>query len=172
LGEDEMNVTISKIKKSDPKKDYDWSEVKKDLVLQWYSFVVRRISVYWTWVFARTPITPNQLTIAGALLALVGCALFATGNYVYGIAGAILIHIFAILDHCDGTLARIKGMSSAVGNFLDEITSHVVTPLIFVAIGYGTNQLLLGSIAAVFISLLNITPLVRDTPFHKRWGKK
>jgi phosphatidylglycerophosphate synthase len=162
-----MNLPLNEIKKFQPAEDLDWKKVKKHIVLQWYSYIARRISMYITWFFLRIPITPNQITVLGFIIGLVGCLLLTTGNYLYGILGILLIHLYTILDHCDGTVARAKDMRSRAGGFLDDIAADTVIAVMFLAIGYGAGQLLLGSIAAIFICLINITTLQRDMPLKE-----
>ena len=63
---------------------------------------------YITWIFARTPITPNQITILWVFLETLGPFLLVTGNYGYMLAGIMIYHFVAIIDCVDGRLASYK----------------------------------------------------------------
>ena len=66
---------------------------------------------------ARTPVTPNALTITGTLGVSAGAlVLFPTGHLF---AGTLVCTGFVFTDMLDGILARIKGTTGAWGAFLD-----------------------------------------------------
>src|SRR6266704_1946975 len=72
-------------------------------------------------VLARTPITPNAVTVIGTVGVAGGAlALFPRGELV---PGAFTCTIFAFLDMLDGVLARLKGTRGACAAFLDS-TMH------------------------------------------------
>jgi phosphatidylglycerophosphate synthase len=60
----------------------------------------------------RTSITPNQVTLATALLSLGVTICYATGNLLIGVIIALLI---GILDGLDGKLARLKEQTTTIG---------------------------------------------------------
>lgn len=81
---------------------------------------------------ARTPVTPNAVTITGTLGVSAGAlALFPTGHLL---AGTIVCTIFVFADLLDGTLARIKGTTGAWGAFLDSTLDRVADASIFAGI--------------------------------------
>jgi CDP-diacylglycerol--glycerol-3-phosphate 3-phosphatidyltransferase len=81
---------------------------------------------------ARTPVTPNAVTITGTLGVSAGAlALFPTGHLL---AGTIVCTIFVFADMLDGTLARIKGTTGACGAFLDSTLDRVADASIFAGI--------------------------------------
>ena len=81
---------------------------------------------------ARTPVTPNAVTITGTLGVSAGAlALFPTGHLL---AGTIVCTIFVFADMLDGTLARIKGTTGAWGSFLDSTLDRVADASIFAGI--------------------------------------
>jgi CDP-diacylglycerol---glycerol-3-phosphate 3-phosphatidyltransferase len=78
---------------------------------------------------ARTPVTPNALTVAGTLgVAGGGLGLFPIGEMF---PGALVCTIFVFTDMLDGTLARIKGTSGKFGAFLDSTLDRVADAAIF-----------------------------------------
>ena len=69
-------------------------------------------------LLARTSISPLTVTWLAAALALLGAALLAGRFYA---AGALVTLAAVIADCADGDLARAKGLTSAVGAFLDSV---------------------------------------------------
>jgi CDP-diacylglycerol---glycerol-3-phosphate 3-phosphatidyltransferase len=78
---------------------------------------------------ARTPVTPNMITVAGTLGVAVGALwLFPTGHLF---AGTLVCWGFAMFDMLDGLLARVKGASGAWGAFLDSTLDRVGDAAVF-----------------------------------------
>lgn len=98
--------------------------------------MVRQISRLITPVLARTPITPNQITITGLTVGLAGCYCISRGNYGWLVTGAALVAVAYILDHCDGELARLKGMTSKLGGALDGFSDWALHATLFFALGF------------------------------------
>ncbi|HEY3688496.1 MAG TPA: CDP-alcohol phosphatidyltransferase family protein [Streptosporangiaceae bacterium] len=78
---------------------------------------------------ARTGITPNTITIVGALgVAVGGLGFFTRGSLFWG---TVIITVAVLLDLLDGALARVTGTSGAWGAFLDSTLDRVADALIF-----------------------------------------
>ncbi len=78
---------------------------------------------------ARTPITPNMITVAGTVGGVGGAlGLFPLGELF---PGAFTCTIFVLLDMVDGVLARIKGTSGTWGAFLDSTMDRIADAGIF-----------------------------------------
>jgi CDP-diacylglycerol---glycerol-3-phosphate 3-phosphatidyltransferase len=81
---------------------------------------------------ARTPVTPNAVTITGTLGVSAGAlALFPTGHLF---AGTMVCTFFVFADMLDGTLARIKGTTGVWGAFLDSTLDRVADASVFAGI--------------------------------------
>src|SRR5215475_7683495 len=98
-------------------------------------------------LLARTPITPNAVTVIGT----VGVAGGALGLFPIGelFPGAFTCTIFVFLDMLDGVLARLKGTSGTWGAFLDSTMDRIADAGIFCGLviwfyGGGHNPLLGG----------------------------
>jgi phosphatidylinositol phosphate synthase len=96
---------------------------------------------------ARTPITPNALTVIGTL----GVSAGALGLFPIGelFAGTMVCWFFTFADMLDGTLARIKGTSGPWGAFLDSTLDRVADASVFGGLTLwfmlgGRNKLLAG----------------------------
>ncbi len=88
----------------------------------------------------KTPVTPNQITAVSLLLGLLCAACFISGNYSFGIIGALLLTLSYTFDNCDGEVARIKKMSSDLGAKFDDMADWIVDASFFAALGYCTSQ--------------------------------
>lgn len=97
-------------------------------------YLIRPISIWFTWVFVRTPLTANQVTIIQEIFGVIGAILFAYGRFVLG---SIFLQIGFIMDNSDGEVARWKNQQSERGKFLDLIGHMVVIPFYFFGLGLG-----------------------------------
>jgi CDP-diacylglycerol---glycerol-3-phosphate 3-phosphatidyltransferase len=82
-----------------------------------------------TGALARTPITPNALTITGTVGVSAGAlALFPTGHLF---AGTMVCWFFVMADMLDGALARVKGTTGSFGAFLDSTLDRIADASVF-----------------------------------------
>jgi CDP-diacylglycerol---glycerol-3-phosphate 3-phosphatidyltransferase len=78
---------------------------------------------------ARTPVTPNAITVTGTVGMTAGALwLFPTGHLF---AGTVVCTIFVLSDMLDGALARVKGTTGAWGAFLDSTLDRVGDAAVF-----------------------------------------
>lgn len=80
-------------------------------------YLWRRPAFYLTRWAARAGLSPNSITMVGALLCVLAFVLFWNGQYWWGVAAGF---IFMVLDTVDGKLARVTGTSSKWGNVFDH----------------------------------------------------
>jgi CDP-diacylglycerol---glycerol-3-phosphate 3-phosphatidyltransferase len=66
-------------------------------------------------------LTPNAVTILGVVLSAGVAVLIGMGHITWA---GILIVIAAPMDALDGSMARLKGISSSFGAFLDSVTDR------------------------------------------------
>ncbi|MBT4218420.1 MAG: CDP-alcohol phosphatidyltransferase family protein [Rhodospirillaceae bacterium] len=97
----------------------------------------------------RTPITPNMLTVATAVIALAGAGLFVPGDAYLANWGAGLFVLARFGDHFDGELARQSGKTSKLGYYLDYISGAVSYAALFFCLGLGFMDSALGNWAIV-----------------------
>ncbi len=101
---------------------------------------------YWLWVAywlaafcvpvcIRLGVRPNLVTAAASVTMLAGLGLLASGTAAGAVAGALLVHVYYLLDALDGDLARATGRSSVYGAYLDDLNGHLMPPLLFAALG-------------------------------------
>jgi phosphatidylinositol phosphate synthase len=78
---------------------------------------------------ARTPVTPNMITVAGTVgVSASALALFPIGELF---PGAFSATVFVFTDMLDGMLARVKGDSGRWGAFLDSTMDRVGDAAVF-----------------------------------------
>ena len=91
-------------------------------------------------LLVKTFLTPNQITILGLFIGLASGILFAQGNYWNTLIGGVLLSITAILDCCDGDVARLKFMESDFGKNLDTACDNIINIFIFIGIMVGVAR--------------------------------
>ena len=84
-------------------------------------------------VLAGFGVRPNQITLAGTLICVLGAALVAADRLVLG--GLVWLAGSA-LDMLDGGLARSQGQASRGGAFLDSTFDRISEGVLFAAIAY------------------------------------
>ena len=82
----------------------------------------------------RTPVTPNQLTLAATASGLAAAALYWEGTPLLTALAGLCLTGKDLLDSADGQLARAKGLFSRAGRFLDSIGDFAVNLAVFSAI--------------------------------------
>ena len=80
--------------------------------------LVRHLSWRVTGVLARTPVTANQVTLAAIAAGLLGVWFFTQPGLAPPFLGAGCFAVFYLFDHCDGEVARLKGIESRFGDKL------------------------------------------------------
>jgi phosphatidylglycerophosphate synthase len=105
-----------------------------------YSSFNRRVCRPFVRLLTHTPVTPNQLTLAGLLAAVVAAFLFARGTYAACVAGALMFFVSGLFDEMDGMVARIKFRESAFGTWFEGFVDNVTYVAIFAGITVGLHR--------------------------------
>ena len=100
-------------------------------------------------------ITPNRVTAASFLVAVVATGGILVGSTACFIAAAFLIHLSHILDCMDGQMARYRRVSSPIGSYYDRLTDQVQVALWFGAAGYAAF-VQTASVVPVFLAMVGI----------------
>ncbi len=98
-----------------------------------------KVSMRITRRLARTPLTPNHVTLFAFLIGLVACELVRRGVYWPAAIGGLLMELNSILDSCDGELARLRFQFSKFGQWLDNVSDDVVDNVFIVCAGLGAG---------------------------------
>ena len=102
--------------------------------------ISRKISLSVTRRLARTPVTPNAMTLFCTLLGLAAAWCFGSSVPPSQAAGGILFLLHSILDGCDGELARLKFKESRLGGTLDFWGDNVVHVAVFSAMAFAWSN--------------------------------
>ncbi len=78
--------------------------------------------------FNRLGIFPNTMTLIGLAGNIAGAVLLAFGHITIG---GIVILVMGLVDTLDGTMARLRGMPSDFGAFVDSVTDRYSELVIF-----------------------------------------
>jgi CDP-diacylglycerol--glycerol-3-phosphate 3-phosphatidyltransferase len=76
----------------------------------------------------RLGLMPNTVTLLGLVGTSVGAYFLATGRITLG---GLIILVMAPIDALDGTMARLRGMNSDFGAFVDSVTDRYSELVIF-----------------------------------------
>jgi phosphatidylglycerophosphate synthase len=102
---------------------------KHDLVFNVY--FMRPIAAAIVAVVAKTPVTPNQLTLLNLFIFIAAAALFvAMPSYVGGLAAVLVLEVSYCFDCADGMLARHKKIASKEGHLFDFFTDELKAVLL------------------------------------------
>jgi CDP-diacylglycerol--glycerol-3-phosphate 3-phosphatidyltransferase len=83
---------------------------------------------------ARAGITPNAITVVGALGVLAASLVFFTRGVWF--VGTLVVTVFVLLDMVDGAVARAGKQTSAFGGILDSSCDRVADAAIFATLGW------------------------------------
>ncbi|MBU0571428.1 MAG: CDP-alcohol phosphatidyltransferase family protein [Candidatus Omnitrophica bacterium] len=122
--------TIAELKGKCFKKNWDELPLYPRLVT--FKVSIRLVSL-----LQNTGISPNAVTIFSLFVAVIAALFFASGNTYKLMIGALLLEFYYVLDCTDGQLARLKGLCSKEGAFVDYILNYIVHPIVFFSIGLG-----------------------------------
>ena len=122
----------------------------------WSSFVTAPLAIVANyWAVDRPEITPNRITAASFVVAVVAALCILLGSFGGFIAAALLIQVIHVLDCMDGQMARYRQVSSAVGSYFDRVTDQVQVTLWFGAVGY-VAYTQSNSVVPIFLALIGI----------------
>ncbi len=97
----------------------------------------RRISRFFSKRLSHTGIAPNQITLCGVAIGLMGAFLLSQPGYWSQLFGALLFLFCVIVDGVDGEVARLKLQESRFGHYLDIVTDNLVHLAVFSGIALG-----------------------------------
>lgn len=109
------------------------------------------ISLRITRVLARTPITPNIVTIVALLIGLGAAGLLVWAEPIAIVVAGVLMELQSIVDSCDGELARLRFQFSKLGQWLDNVADDVTDSALMFGLGVaagGRTWFILGCAAA------------------------
>jgi len=99
-------------------------------------YVNRKLASVFTPWFLRAGWSPNAVTWLSLVIGFLAAAAFAHGTYLAGVIGAVLLQFSAVIDCCDGDVARLTFRESRFGEYLDLVGDNTVHMAVFAAIGW------------------------------------
>ncbi len=92
-------------------------------------FIVHILSRPFFIILNKTQASPNQITLIGAIIAVIGVFLYPKNI----LTASWLLLLYMILDLVDGDIAREKKIFSVLGNWGDKMTDKLIEGLILFA---------------------------------------
>ena len=108
----------------------------------------RKLSRWFTRIFLAAGFSPNAVTGVASLIGFASAAGFALGTYTAGIAAALVFQLAAVIDCCDGEVARLTFTESPFGAWLDIAMDNIVHMAIFAGIAVGLYMAQVGESGA------------------------
>jgi phosphatidylglycerophosphate synthase len=85
---------------------------------------------------ARTPVTPNMVSLAGAMLVVLAATAYAQPGWPGPAIAGLLLHMsWHVLDGADGDLARLTGRASPVGEIVDGVCDYASHLVLYLVLG-------------------------------------
>jgi phosphatidylglycerophosphate synthase len=84
-------------------------------------YLNRYISLFISRWLVKTPLRPNQVSVAILGVGILGAWFAAQGGYGNLLLGAFLFQAQSVLDGCDGEMSRVSHRGSRTGEWLDTV---------------------------------------------------
>lgn len=97
-----------------------YQDSRKPHDIAWNVYVARPLAAVLVAILKRTPLTPNQVTVLGAIVFIMAIYPMTTMLDPMGLLWtALIVELAYVFDCADGQLARIKGQTSDIGGYFD-----------------------------------------------------
>ncbi len=113
----------------------------------------RKVSRWLTKIFLAVGASPNVITMVATFVGLLAAVGFGVGTYQSAVMAALLFQCAAVIDCCDGEVARLTFTESPFGAWLDIAMDNVVHMAIFAGIAVGLYRQAGPDDAEVFLVL-------------------
>lgn len=108
---------------------YRATRKKHDLLFNVY--LMRPIAAFVVGIVAKTPVTPNQITLLNLFLFVIAAVLLvALPDYRGGLVAVLVLEVSYCFDCVDGMLARHKKIASKEGHLFDFFTDEIKAVLL------------------------------------------
>ncbi|MBK7363130.1 MAG: CDP-alcohol phosphatidyltransferase family protein [Micavibrio sp.] len=119
-------------------------------------------------LLVKTPLRPNHITTLSLTAGALGAFAASHGSFKGMLVSAAFLHLRFILDNCDGTIARLKGMTSRMGMWYDLIADVSADLMLWAGLAIGAVRMgqpdgvwWIAGVAA-FGSLAQFTIVIRE----------
>ena len=128
-----------------------------------YKYICEAASIFF-YIFLKTNITPNFITIANILFAILASLIFMFNVGELKFLGLFIFFSKTILDIVDGFIAREKKLTSKIGTKLDPICGHIYYYSIFLSLifhnyysSYNNKIILLIGFLVILLDVTNLS---------------
>jgi phosphatidylglycerophosphate synthase len=111
---------------------YKYKVLKKEERL-FSKYLIRPLSTHLSWLILRAfpSVTPNQITVLGFFIGLIGSSILSLArNSADVLIASLILYFWCILDGVDGEIARFKEMKTPTGFFLEITFDYVIIAII------------------------------------------
>ncbi len=123
-----------------------------------------------------TPITPNQVSIAGFLVGVAGALAYVRLPWPWSaFIGLLLWFAWHVLDGADGDLARRTGKASPLGELIDGICDHASQVVLYVAFALALQRTMGAASAWWLASIAGASHFIQANAYesgrktYRRW---
>jgi phosphatidylglycerophosphate synthase len=102
----------------------------------WHA-LVRKVSIYATWLLLHTPISANGVTALFLASGVLAGVIFALGTRTAWIVGTIFIWLSILMDFSDGEVARFRQQGSWFGDYFEETVHSMISTAMYIGISIG-----------------------------------
>lgn len=127
-------------------------------------FLHRFVSLRFSWLIHKLPISANAITGLQMLLMAVATYFIGTSELVLGV---VLLHLGYVLDCTDGEIARFRKTQSIAGVFLDKYSHTVFLPALIIVVGYALSKQLDAFFAELIIIVSLMASFAAMTPARR-----
>jgi phosphatidylglycerophosphate synthase len=107
-------------------------------------------------VLARTPLTPNMVSVIGGLFVIAAAFVYAQPWWPWSALLGLALHMtWHVVDGADGDLARITGRTSPIGEMVDGLCDYASHIVLYFVLGW----LLAGQIGGVAWAIMTVAGL-------------
>lgn len=111
---------------------------------------------------ARTPLTPNMVSVIGAGFVIAAAVVYAQPWWPYSALLGLALHMtWHVVDGADGDLARITGRSSPTGEMVDGLCDYASHIVLYFVLGY-LLAAQIGGVAWAFMTVAGISHIVQS----------
>jgi phosphatidylglycerophosphate synthase len=122
-----------------------------------------------------TPVTPNQVSVAGVFMAAAAGACYLSLTWPWAAPGGLLFQFaWHVLDGADGDLARRTGRTSPIGELVDGVCDHLSQAILYLALGW-TLVRQIGPLAWALVAIAALSHFVQANAYetgrksYRRW---
>lgn len=133
------------------------------------SQIYYKISIYLTWVCLKVGLSANQVTVLSGAIAFIGGLLIGNSNPFLTLLGTIFFHLFAILDMCDGEVARYRNQGGVNGHYLDWYMHFITSTSMLFGLYIASFHQLTHPVLLIIALMAVVTPILDKSIQNAGW---